>query len=284
MIEEHQRIQQIHVPPNELHICFQFKPESVGAFGLVCRKAALLATHAYFIVPYHVGAFSTSPEIDEHTGEPADRFYTGDDELAALRSRAAGFPSISVLPERVTTPFGMDATWEVQRALRVKFEKTYLQRQLLEQSTPGGQGVRIFLPHLSGKTDSDVMAVRQNELAESYGNFQSALAKLLHSTAEDGDDALFLIMQEVDENVRRLQDNMRDLRSRRWFDLMNLSILASSWVLILSAPADITQEVNSLLYALGGGTAFSLLQNLFQARHTERSIEADPFFTAWKLA
>ncbi|GHC56980.1 hypothetical protein GCM10010349_24620 [Streptomyces flavofungini] len=69
VIEEHQRIGKIQVPPNELHICFQFKPGSVGEFGLICRKAALYAAHAYFIVPYRVGAFSTSPEIDEHTGE-----------------------------------------------------------------------------------------------------------------------------------------------------------------------------------------------------------------------
>jgi len=115
-----------------LHLCFNFEPESLRDFMMVCRKSTLYGTHSYFVLPFNVS--SCAAYIDPYVEEPVGRRYSVDSQFANLLEASAAYRDyITLLPESVVTPH--PTNWDTATMLNAKLHNTFLKRQLLERDS-----------------------------------------------------------------------------------------------------------------------------------------------------
>jgi hypothetical protein len=159
-----------------------------------------------------------------------------------------------------------------------------LRSELLEQHQEGLNGVpsmEFTLPHLKGLPLQEMLAFRGHN-AVHFTTFHKAL----HETASRirefcsgncPDSVLLEILQEVDYNVRLLEDvHQRERRRSVTLAAYELVFLAGGVVLYDVVP----QEVYKLLIAaLGGATVKSVMDRLIKPTTQIDS----PFYIPWKL-
>lgn len=288
IIKRYSVLKDLVVPPDELHLCFQFEPKTPDEVKMICRKAVLYATHSYLIVPYGMSVSTTA--LDPYNDDlPVDRWYSCDSWLQQFWQENAIFSKyVDILPK--LTLMGSSLGYEtyndleIDRLLGIKFRSTYLTRQIFEKGMDTNEGVQIFLPHLRGVNDKELLKIRSGELSEHYTLFQRATSKLLRSNIQDGESTLFSIMQEVDENVIRLNEKVKSLKIKKWFDVMELAMIPTSLILTFTVPADISQLMQHFTAVLGAGTVLSFIRRFSEWKQEKRSLETDPFFVPWHLA
>jgi hypothetical protein len=283
-VSQYSEVKNKEIPPDELHLCFNFEPENLDDFLMVCRKGVLYGTHSYFVLPWEVRCWSTSPEIDEYTFafEPADRHYDMDPRFIELWMGSRVYHEyVTLLPESTNTPFR--SGWEIASMLNVKFRHTFLKRQLLERDVGANEGVEFFLPHLRGVSDEELLKIRSEEYHDSFHAFQGSLTKLLGSTIEDDERSLYGLMQEVDENVKRLSDTMSALKRRRWFDAMEMALIPLPRILFFVPSIEVRAALQVIFSTIGGATALDYARSIRDRLEVKASIRSDAFFIPWHL-
>jgi hypothetical protein len=270
-------------PPGNLDLVFG--PQAVAEMGVgtevIAKKAALYGTHSIFVTPYKATMFffETGEEV---TFAQPDTVYSFSDEFADFLDRIMPFFQDGCI---YTYP-----TWEAVGAgtypytvnyrgiLKVELKKRYLVEQLKESP----KAVSLFLPHIAGIPAAQLINIR-HEYQDSLAEFHRALYGLVFSSAEDGDRALYEVMQEVDHNIRQLNDRMNRLRKQQWFDRMKLGLVGFPMILALAVPPEVQNIVQAAAAMVGSASAVSYIDNLRVTSEDRQDIERSPFYVPWLL-
>jgi len=153
----------------------------------------------------------------------------------------------------------------------------------LERDLGESEGVRFFLPHLSGVSDKELLKIRSEEYDDSFREFQRSLIKLLDSRPEEDERALYYLLQEVDENVGRLNNRMARLKKRNWFARMELALIPLPWTLLLAPSDEFRASLQPILGTLGAVTALDYARSVRDRAEERSSIRSDPLFIPWRL-
>jgi hypothetical protein len=161
--------------------------------------------------------------------------------------------------------------------LNVELEKSYLLEQLTEAAA-----VKLLLPHLSGAPSEDLLKIR-HEYESSLMDLHRSLYGLTSSDPAEGDRTLYELMQEVDENIRRLNEDMKRLKSRRWFDRAKLVLVAFPMILTIAVPPELQEIVRSASAMIGSASLISYIDSLRGSTESRKDIERSPFYVPWLI-
>jgi hypothetical protein len=246
---------------------------------MIARKAALYSTRTTFLAG-QISRTLVGGEPDSNGVDPQILSWTEDfgEHLAVLlpylQDGCIGLhPTSSTLHDA-----GRVSTGDFVSLLRVQLRRDYL----LEQVAESPSGVSIMLPHLAGVRPSDLLKVRQDH-QEQFSEFQRALSRLLHGGAEDADRLLYELMQEVDQQVRSIDRQMRKLSRARWFASAQAAIVPFSLVLALMPPFPLAEAIRAAVAALSTSDLIASIKSLQQVRDASRDLEASPFYVPWVL-
>ena len=281
-VNKHKDLMDKEVPPDELHLVFNFTPKNIEEFKVIRRKTFLYSTHSYFILPFRVSAFTTY--IDPYTEEPVDRHYNVDKEYKIYWEESIKYDKYcTILPEKTDTPF--TEFWDTRNMLNLKFKYTFLKYQLTENEMYNKNGVRLLLPHLLGKSDDEVLKVRTGEYNEQFHIFQSSLIRLLNnSKLGNNEREFYYLMQEVNDSVKELNDKLISLKKKKWYMVLGLTMIPLPLILTFSWTAEAIEYIKTAIGAIGGASIYQFIDQISKIKSQRNEIEKDPFFIPWYLS
>ena len=169
--------------------------------------------------------------------------------------------------------------------LGLKLKYTFLKYQLTENEKYNKNGVRLLLPHLLGKSDDEVLKVRTGEYNEQFRSFQSSLIRLLNnSKLSDNERDFYYLMQEVDDNVKELNDRLISLKKKKWYIVLGLTMMPLPLILTFSWTAEAIEYIKTAIGAIGGASIYQFLDQISKMKSQKNKIEKDPFFIPWYLS
>ncbi|MCK4296758.1 MAG: hypothetical protein KAX28_08930 [Candidatus Marinimicrobia bacterium] len=273
------------LPPNEIHIFFEPQAITDPNREMIAKKAVLYSKRSYFITPYTVmreerplmeDAWGNIPSLCKVDGrfidliiEFKDFIASGHMKLIPGKALFSTSDSSGIREEYVNA--------DHSRLLQVKLKKQFLVDQLIENNA-----VRLFLPHLKGVKSGELLKIRA-EYHKQFEDFQRALSRLLKGRVADGDTLLYELIQEVDVNIRRLNENINGLRRKSWFGTMKLSIGMFPLVLMLFIRPEFADVLKILSTIIGTRTVLDVTGHFFDKREDMRSLKKDAFIVPWLL-
>lgn len=165
------------------------------------------------------------------------------------------------------------------------FSRESLRRQFSEEGTDfrhwGEAGLlKLYLPHLSGLSMSQLIEIREED-NQSYGAFQRAIENLvLGKTGDFSEKRLEQAMAEVDDGVRDIAAKLKQYRRKRFAVHSAASLEAGAVFLVAFAPREFHPAMATFLSAM----AAHLVKLQVDLAHEMATIEANPYYVAWKVA
>jgi hypothetical protein len=270
-------------PPGELHLVFS--PKAIkrmrGRAVVVAKKAALYGTRSYFLTRYRASQYFLPGEEDSSGTPPT--VYSFDDAFVDFVQE--------LFPYVVDGCIAVIPSWDVGGAvgnnpytvtnkglLKIELEKKFLLKQLTESP----KAVSLFLPYIAGIPSVRLLEIR-HEYQDKLTDFHRALYGLVSSPAEQGERILYELMQEVDHNIRRLNDQMDRLSKKQWFERMKLGLVGFPMILAFAVPPDLQEIVKTAAEMVGSASALSYVESLRTTSVARRDIEQSPFYVPWLL-
>jgi hypothetical protein len=264
---------------------FVFGPRAVAGRHdpeVVAARAALYSTRSYFATPYRLKR-EVFPEPYEELG-PETYSLDVDPEFIRLAMRLKPYilaDVIEIAPSASTFVSAGGRSFANSR-------HPQLLDVLLEDEVRGAlpkdgvSAVEIPLRALAGPPER-VLEVR-SEYGEQFAAFQQALAGMISTGPERGEEALAESMQLVGEEVGRLDEQMEKLRRQAWFDAGKLALTPLPLLLPILLPPPLGAVIEVATGLMGGGYgAIDFVQQLKKRRKRLRLLRRDPFYVPWLL-
>lgn len=251
-------------PPGDFDLIFL--PSAVTAMGasaeIVAKKAALYGSHTYMITPYEASMYFYSSI--EHPMDTPDMIYGFSQEFTDFLDRLMPFyrdGCIRVFPTW-TTNGGGTCSYPINvrypGLLKVELKEKYILDQMTE-APKAPKAVSLFLPHIASIPPAHLIDVR-HEYQDSLTELRRSLYGLVSSSEETGDRVLYEVMQEVDHRIRELNDRMKRLEGKVWFERMKLGLVGFPMILTLVVPPEFQDVVRAATAMIGSASALSFIE------------------------
>ena len=268
------------VPPHRIVIRLSHHAHDSAQRSIISKKSIFYADKVFFDLDYELKFTRIldmwRPEV--HVDAPFELVQAVYDAVDAIDSKC-----LFVLPRRIERQWIRPWTLpseksidETSNIISVKFAEQYLIQQLTES-----RSVRLFLPHLHGISFDDIVSIKI-DYQDHADRFQRALSRILATNELTGDAALYALMQETDCHIRKLNEAMKDLARRGWFTKAGGVLVLFPLILLLPNSTHYDALLQSIIGALGAGTAMSFWQSQIDQVKLTRTAEQDPFFIAWR--
>jgi hypothetical protein len=272
-------------PPGQLHLVFGERASKRPDIEIatVAKKAVLYGTHAYFLTPHRASVWMYETGWQGALDAPDMQFSFASEFRQFLEPLLPYVVDgcVDVFPTwDIDTPAGYGFAWtsSYKGLVQIELEKRYL----LEQMTESPSALRILLPHVKDVPPNRLLDIR-HEYGVPLDELHRALYGLLSADADCGDTKLYTLMQEVDSNVRRLDERVQRLSKKRWFERLKLAVVPFPMVLAAAVPPDFQEIVRACAAMLGSASAISYMSSVQETRQRTRAIEQSPFYVPWLL-
>ena len=262
----------------------------------IASRAALYSSRTYIVTPYALRR-EVFPDPYDSYGTPENYTLEVSPHFVDLAVELKPYlldGCLSIAPMRSTyvSAEAESYSWaEHSRLLSI----------LLDEDLPGAltshgaSALEVPLPVLSASgrrsrrgsagapRSSKVLEVRA-EYQEEFLDFQRALARMLGTSPERGEQALGDAIDAVREEVHRIDDRMVAIRRKTWFDTMKLAVTVLPIVLGLVLPPPLSVAVEVATGVVGGGTSgVEYYKDFRQRRAALQDLRRDAFYVPWLL-
>lgn len=214
------------------------------------------------------------------------------DELAALERDASEF--CLHMPERVieeqetwdndefyrdgeSVVFSIDSHWDFGNALTVHLNDPFIRQQLTESSL---SVINTRLPVLKNIPTADFLLLRKDE-AESFSAMHHVLQTLaMRLPQADSNNKIKLLLQEVDQNVRRIERRFQEITRKHRASLAEVVVGVSVIGICMSIPSDFAKALSAFV---GSYQVKEFVRNLFRKKEELSALELSEFYAAWKV-